>query len=233
MKTNEDRDEEADLRSLWDDWFESRSSRSRNEIFSYYQAWMQKVASSLFLKYRYPLMEWDDYVQYCSIGLIDAINKYERNYNVPFEKYAYLRLKGELLNGLSNFSKSSSGGEGGQNINIEYLTQQYEESEDPFDVILNVALDLAFDRVLTAGFESGSDNMCNPAEVYLKFEESSIIYGLVEKLEFSQRCVIEQYYKNFQSFSVIAKLLGVSRSRVSQIHSSAVRKLRFLYEKRN
>lgn len=224
--------DQQSIDEVWDNWALTKCFDARIKLFEHYSAWMKQVAGSLFSRYRFPLIEWSDYVQLCSIGLLDAIDKFDRSRQVPFKSYAYSRLKGELLNGISvlhaNHGKTTSVS---QFLIEENLSNQSSsDSSDPLDTIIGVVLDLAFDNLLEYS-SSQPDSGPGPLDAYMTFRDELMLEKLLDDLNEDERFVLDCHYKKHINFNVVAKLMGVSPSRVSQIHSKAIRALRLKYEK--
>ncbi len=73
---------------------------------------------------------------------------------------------------------------------------------------------------------SNSDADSQPEKAFLKGESRQVLAQAVESLKEKEKMVISLYYVEEFNMGQIAQVLGVSEPRISQIHSSAIRKLK-------
>lgn len=217
---------------LWAQWRTSPSTELRTALFLHYSPWLRSVASTLLTRYRYVLAEWADYVHCASIGLLQAIDNFDSTLNIPFEAYAYPRVKGATLNGLAVFLSES-----GKNTDPEEAATHFAsrldddyEDDDPLVSVLDAVVDLALGRFLELGVAI-EEELLNSPESYLEQEVGvHILYDLLEQLPERERFVLTSHYLHQMSFQLIADTLQISAPRVSQLHHQALRRLRQLFE---
>jgi RNA polymerase sigma factor for flagellar operon FliA len=89
-----------------------------------------------------------------------------------------------------------------------------------------VAIDLAFGYFLELGVLDQEPIDNNPLSLYEAEREGQDMALLISQLSPGERQVIEGHYFQQLSFTEISELMGVSRSRVSQLHAGALKKLR-------
>jgi RNA polymerase sigma factor for flagellar operon FliA len=216
---------------LWAAWLVERSGSARNALVLHYRPWLHQIVGRLFGQFRYALADYTDYVNLGAIGLLGAIENYRPEANVPFEAYAYYRVRGAVLNGLvdyaSEIGKSVEGFSAGQ----AYLSEidAGDEMSDPLGVVVDAVVGLALGRFLELGIVSEGDDQ-DPLSIYQKEREALDLWALVDRLPQRERLLIVEHYRNQRPFKDLAELLGVSAPRVSQLHYQALRRLRVLYE---
>lgn len=219
------------LHGLWAEWLCHRSPASRNALAAQYYPWLHQVAGRLYRQFRYALADFSDYVNLGAMGLISAIEHYKPGMNVPFEAYAYHRVRGAILNGLVSYSseiaKSAEGCAGGEAFMSELAREG--EDADPLITVVDAAIGLAFGRFLELGVLNAED-VQDPQWIYQKERESLDAWALVEKLPERERFVVTEHYRRLRAFKEIAVDLGVSTPRVSQLHYQALKRLRTIYE---
>lgn len=216
---------------LWNRWFARSNIVDRNALFEYYFPWCRRIASSLYLKYHHELLEWRDFVHSASEAMLTSIELYQNNRNVPFEAYAYKRLKGEILKSIRSYTKDKqlSAADKNQQLMNERMNVDADE-DDPFKVIVDAAIGLAFGFFLEAGIIEHTENKDSPQNVYETSRISNKLIDLVEKLDENKRFVVKAHYYQQLSFSEIADVLDVSKARVSQVHSGAIKELKIMFD---
>ena len=229
---NEDDETDIPLLSpapaLWQTWWQLQDGPSRNALFMYYSTWLRKVTGNIMLRYHYPLAEWGDYIHLASIGLFTAIERYKPHQNTLFESYAYLCVKGQILNGLSNYTSESKKSFG--NTFPSHRIEEYDEDSDPLSGVVNAVVGLALGYFLESGIHDESMHESDPLHVYQNEQESGVLRELVDQLPEREKFVIINHYLHQINFKEIAELLSMSTVRVSQLHHQALKRLRKIYE---
>jgi RNA polymerase sigma factor for flagellar operon FliA len=185
-------------------------------------------------------------------GLMDAIEKYDGSREVKFETYAVTRINGAILDALRTLDwvprtvrqrareleRASEELEArlGRAPTNEELAEHLELSPSEFNRVVQRVRGTSIVSLEELLPSRGGDGVALADT--LEDEESDVTRDLerdelrgelvhaVESLPPQERTVIELYYFEGQRFKTIKGVLGVSESRVSQIHSSAVERLR-------
>ena len=224
----------------------------RDEIIRQYA----KVATSVAYKLikRLPAsVELDDLVSAGILGLIDAIDKYDPEKSDNFKKYAEIRIRGAMLDELRSMDwvsrtirRQSSQLEGTRRqLRCELgrdATDREMADELGVDLEQYFALIHKLQPVLLISFENlkpGSDGeqrsfsqflkdpkALDPSEVAYFRQLRTLLGELVEQLPEKQRVVVTLYYFDHVNLKDIGKVLEVTESRVSQLHSQAVTTLK-------
>lgn len=212
---------------LWSAYFKDNSVLNRNRLFHYYSSWLKKIVSGFYLKKKNSLLQWSDYMQNAAIVLIETIEKFDVSYGVPFEGYAYIRIKGALLNAYNKEISNST--------NVEesaFLSDGEDAFEVDFDFFVDSVISVAFSQLLDSAAQRVSEVSSNPLELQILYSEEKMIMDAVNRLDENLRFIIIAHYQHYMSFKEIAASLCLSKSRISQMHSLALHKLRFIYEKK-
>ncbi len=217
--------EEEYNQRLWKNWLEKPSIYARNRLVDAYSIWCRKQAKIVFFKYPNPSLELADYVHWATLGLIDSIQRFKPDKGYRFEAFAVFRVKGEILNNLSKISDQSAYASARNKIlseRVGSLLETGKESncfEGTIEFIRLFALGTSLDELsLYAG---SSDENYFAGDYLLSKHLSRSIKELSER----ERIVINYHYISQLSFVEISELLEVSKGRISQIHSAALKKL--------
>jgi len=220
----------ASEHDLWRNWLRSRDVEARNALVVHYRVWLQRTVSGLFAQFRYALADFADYVNLGAMGLIGAIENYNPDLNVPFEAYAYYRVRGAVLNGLADYATEFQKS-GAQSSAEAYLSQLEREDydDDGLQMVVDAAVGLAFGKFLEL---AGGDNYdrLDPLTLYQGERDWLLLWQLVDRLPERERYVISEHYRKRREFKELAVELKVSAPRVCQLHFQALNRLRGLYE---
>jgi RNA polymerase sigma factor for flagellar operon FliA len=85
---------------LWAKYQKTRSIEHRNEIVEKFLPLVKKIASDVYQKIPEKSVDFEDLCSYGSIGLIEAVERYDPSINVKFQTYAMSRIRGSMLDHL-------------------------------------------------------------------------------------------------------------------------------------
>ena len=196
-------------------------------------------------------VEYDDLVGYGIFGLIDAIDKFDLMKDVKFETYASLRIRGAILDQIRKMDwiprtirqrqKKIEAAireierDGGHVATDAEIAAKMEISEDEYQnwqnqmkvtgvVSLNEFMEQGSD--IPEDSNNRSSSFVKPEEAMEKEELKKMLAESLEKLTDKEKKVILLYYYEELTLKEIAEVLEVSESRVSQLHTRALQKMR-------
>lgn len=234
---------------LWDDYAKTKSPEIREKIILEYAPLVKLVAGrlSMYLGYN---VEYDDLVSYGIFGLIDAIDKYDNMKAVKFETYASLRIRGAILDQIRKMDWIPRTIRQKQK-KIDTVIKEIEASTGraATDEEITKALGISGDEYtdwqsqmkitgvvsLNEFMESGSEvpaeqnnqhRFDSPEEVIEKEELKQVLTQALEHLTEKEKKVILLYYYEDLTLKEISNVLEVSESRISQLHTRALQKLK-------
>jgi RNA polymerase sigma factor for flagellar operon FliA len=196
-------------------------------------------------------VDLDDLVSAGVVGLIDALSKFDQGKKVQFKSYAQFRIRGAILDSLRTLDWSPRElRRKGRAVEeaIRTVTQRYGRAPLETEIAVEMKLSLSEYQGLLGdlkGLEIGSLHMersedsgdeelayipgapeDDPLFRCLKGEMKQRLADAIEELPDKERMVLTLYYYEELTMKEIGLTLGVVESRVSQIHSSAVVRLR-------
>ena len=232
--------DETGKNKLWEEYGKSRKSELRDKLIIEYAPLVKIVAGrlSMYLGYN---VEYDDLVGYGVFGLIDAIDKFD---------YASLRIRGAILDQIRKMdwiprslrqkqkkidaavtkleselgrpaTEEEIAGELGIDME-EYVTWQGQTKVSnlvSLDEFLEVTGDKGIEPVKVSRFEQ-------PEDMVLKAELKERLIESLESLTEKEKKVILLYYYEELTLKEISLILEVSESRVSQLHTKALHKMK-------
>ena len=223
----------------------------REKIIIEYAGLVKIVAGKLSIYLGYNV-EYDDLVGYGTFGLIDAIDKFDYDKGVKFETYASLRIRGAILDQIRKmdwlprtvrqkqkridaaYNKIES--ETGRMATDEEIAAELEITVDELDSWQSqtkaaglVSLDDYMEQGNEGGINSisaGAEEFHQPEQIFEKQEIKKILLETLESLTEKEKKVILLYYYEELTLKEISAVLEVSESRISQLHTKAIQKLR-------
>lgn len=214
---------------LWEQWRGSRDVKARAALFFSYSAWTRTMARYMFSRYPHPLAEWADYINLASMGVLQAIDRYDPCHGARFKTFAEPFIKGGILKGLSCYVKDH------RSISPDRLSDvmdhvNLEDNDQMFNAVVNAAVDIAFGYFLESGIVDQQPVDNNPLSLFISEGNSSTLMIAVESLPIREQQIIVGHYFQGLSFTELGNLLGVTKSRISQLHSQALKRIRKQYE---
>ena len=235
--------------NLWAEYQHSGDPQLREKIILEYASLVKIVAGRLNMYLGYAV-EYDDLVGYGIFGLIDAIDKFDSSKEVTFETYASLRIRGAILDQIrkmdwiprslrqkqrkidaaitkleSQFGRNATDEEIAKELGIseeEYLSWQGES---------NISNVISLDEFIESSGDKDIEPMRagtfdQPEQVLEKQELKKLIIESLDTLTEKEKKVILLYYYEDLTLKEISNILEVSESRVSQLHTKALGKMR-------
>jgi len=243
--------DEAGKKKLWDEYAKTGSPEAREKIILEYAPLVKLVAGrlSMYLGYN---VEYEDLVSYGIFGLIDAIDKFDCMKEVKFETYASLRIRGAILDQIRKMdwiprtirqrqkkidavmkeielTTGRSATDEEIAIRLGITEDEYLDWQSQMKITNVVSLNEYMEQgsevpqtqgtSLTARFESPEENI---EKTELKQMLADALKLLTEK---EQKVVLLYYYEEL-TLKEISHVLEVSESRVSQLHTRALQKMK-------
>jgi len=198
---------------------------------------------------RYPSsVELDDLLSIGTMGLIDASNRYDSSRDTTFSAYAQIRVKGAIVDELRKqdwvprtvrsrnreieTAKSTLAQRGANTDATNVAKQLGVKVQDLANMERNSQV---YTQVSMWERRSDSDQRVadtlacsdpNPAQTMDQTDLRSVLLQAVRTLPKRDQTIVQLYYFEERSFREIGEMLGVTESRISQIHSRIKRRLR-------
>jgi RNA polymerase sigma factor for flagellar operon FliA len=242
-----------ELAQLWAEFKDSGSPSARERLILHYAPLVKYVASRVATGLP-ASVEQADLVSYGMFGLIDGLEKFEPARGNKFETYAIPRIKGAIIDELRamdwvprsvrfkarEIEKAYSDLEAilkrapTERELAERLGVSLRELHDVINQISFVSV-LALDELLSVGTDRGeqvslldtlADRGVDPTTGLEGQETRGLLAAAINSLSEREKIVVTLYYFEGLTLAEIGDILGVTESRVCQIHTKAVGQLR-------
>lgn len=241
--------DEAGRNKLWENYTKTKSPDIREKLILEYAPLVKLVAGrlSMYLGYN---VEYDDLVGYGIFGLIDAIDKFDVKKDVKFETYASLRIRGSILDQIRKMdwiprtvrqkqkkieaAIKQIEAKTGRNASDEEIAEELKVSSEELlnwqsqikvtnMVSLNEYVEQGMEPVMDA---KGNSHFIQPEDAIAEEELKKVLEQTLEILTEKERKVITLYYYEDLTLKEISNVLEVSESRISQLHTKALLKMK-------
>ncbi len=221
----------------------------RDQLVTHYAPLVKRIAYHLMAKLP-ASVQVDDIIQNGMIGLLDAIGRYEEGLGAQFETYAVQRIRGSMLDGLRendwlprSLRRDMRRIEGA----IHELEQTHGRHPTERELADSLGMALAeYQKMLQDArghqlvyfedFTDGNDDDYlerhavghegDPLDALLDQSMRDILVASIDDLPEREKTVMGLYYEEDLNLREIGEVLGVSESRVCQLHSQAIARLR-------
>lgn len=218
--------------SLWRRFRFERELRCREQIFTRYRGLARSIAIRQLRSRPANGVELGDMEQFAYEGLLQAIDRFDPLRGAPFGAFARRRIAGSIADGASRMSEVDAQHGYRRRVEAERARSigQARAAVDPLRALADLATGLAIGLMLEGtGLVAGEDGADPGPSAYESLawrELNALLSHEIGRLPDREAVIIRQHYENGVSFTHIAQLLGLSKGRVSQLHASALGRLR-------
>ena len=245
---------ESAIAELWRQYKDTAEEKLRERLILHYSPLVKYVAGRVGVGLP-PNIEQADLVSYGIFGLIDAIEKFDLERAIKFETYAIARIKGAIIDELraidwiprsvrykarevekayaaleAKLHRSPTEAEVAEELGIKL-----EDLHTIFSQVSFVNV-VALDELMSAGQERGDklslvdtleDTKAeDPVQAFESEETKFLLAKAINTLPEREKIVVTLYYYEGLTLAEIGQVLGVTESRICQMHTKAVLQLR-------
>jgi RNA polymerase sigma factor for flagellar operon FliA len=247
------RDHKApDVDRLWAEYARTGDPEIKNRLVMQY-AWLVKHVLGRLALVLPPSLDYADLVGHGTVALVEAVDRFEPERGNKFETFAAVKIKGAMLDAIRSMDLVSRPVRRRMRMVTEAVTRLTRETgRVPTDEEVAASLGITVSALLgiyrqgaatvisldslPATDSSGEEvalhealadeDQVDPEEEALRAELSDMVVQAVESLPSRDQQVLSLYYERGLNMREIGQVLGISESRVCQIHSKAVTYLR-------
>jgi RNA polymerase sigma factor for flagellar operon FliA len=248
-------DPRTDLSAAWAAFKSDGDPQAREDLIISYSPLVKYVAGRLSSSLP-QTVDTSDLISYGVFGLIDAIEKFDTERGIKFETYAIARIKGAIIDELRAMDwVPRSVRSRAREFEAAYVALENRLKRVPSDseiatemgiserelqailAKLSYASVISFEEMWTGGAGERDEHQDplgviaderadDPVDIFESAEIKDILAGAIERLPEREKTVVALYYYEGLTLKEIGTVLGVTESRVSQLHTKAVLRLR-------
>lgn len=246
--------DEDEIKAIWRAYREEGDPKARDRLILTYSPLVKYVAGRLSVGLPSHVDE-GDLVSYGLLGLINAIERFEIDREIKFETYAISRIKGAIIDELRSMDwvpRSVRSRAREIERAIAELENKHKRAPTDEEICKSIGMTeadfhsslaaihrssvAALDELWTIA-SSGGDTVAlidtiedpqaeDPSSAFQSVETREALGEAIRKLPDRERLVIALYYYEELTLREIGEILGVTESRVSQLHTKAVIRLK-------
>lgn len=242
---------------LWQQYVKEKDRDAREALILHYTKLVKYVVGRLAIGLP-PSLQYEDLIGYGTLGLIDAVDRFDPDHGVKFATYAVTRIRGQIIDSLRSMDllprsvyrhnreiesafaslsqklgRAPNDNEVAQHLNIS--PEQYQNwLTDINFAIISLDQTLTFDNGEQANLYGSLEDphMSTPQQQVDDQELKSELVSAIRELSEREQLMISLYYNDGLTMKEIGSVLDVSESRVSQIHARTMLTLRSLIKNR-
>ncbi|MDP2400598.1 MAG: RNA polymerase sigma factor WhiG [Actinomycetota bacterium] len=246
-------DPRTDVSALWDSFKNDADAHAREQLILNFSPLVKYVAGRLSANLPQSV-DTGDLISYGIFGLIDAIEKFDPERGIKFETYAIARIKGAIIDELRALDwVPRSVRSRARDVEKAYITLESKLRRAPSDAEVAEELGISnndlqgiftklsytsivsFEELWVGGDRDDHSNAIgsiqdetaeDPVSIFESVEVKDILASAIEHLPERERIVIALYYYEGLTLKEIGQVLGVTESRISQLHTKSVLRLR-------
>lgn len=227
--------------------YSSKGCLTKTDQATLYLPLVKRIAGAIHKQINF-MLELDDLIQIGTLGLLEALHKYTTKEGSTFETYAQIKIKGFILDELRKNDHLS------QDDRTKYKTIQKSikklynsQLSKPTDAEIAKESNLTLQEYFSVmqknhsysyvSNEEQNEELLNaPSEYNIedsiqKKELLKNILSSIEKLNDQEKLIMQLIYAEDCQANEVAEIIGISKARVSQIHTSCISKLKLFLNK--
>lgn len=244
----------SDKTELWLEYKEKDNMEARDELIIQYASLVKYVANRLAINLS-SVVELDELISYGIEGLIDAMEKFDHKRNIKFETYAITRIRGSMIDGLRSMdwvpvslrqkSKELERTYAALEARLGRAATDAEVAQEmgiSRDELANLLREVASTTIISLDDflpgEEGDDSKkrivdilqdedaVDALEMAELTEAKETLAKAISRLPDKEKNVVYLYYYEGLTLKEIGAVLTLSESRISQLHTKAILRLR-------
>lgn len=246
-----------EVKQIWKKWQEEKDPEAGNYLVSTYLPLVDYVVHRFSISLPHTVQK-DDIRSFGFNGLLDALDKFDLERGLQFETYASFRIRGAIIDGLRQIDwVPRSVRDKVRKIEEAYTVLEQEKLRSVTDEEISDYLGMSIEEINQALVDASFSTLISIDEpIYDEEDHQTGRYNLIKntqsespekhmheqfvkatladvisRLPEKEKIVISLFYFEELSLTQIAEILGLSTSRISQLHSKAIMRLKGVLNK--
>src|SRR5262245_1782946 len=218
----------AEEAALWQAYLARRDPALRAQLIERYLPEAHRLAAYAYARRGPQAPEFDDFLQWARLGLMEAFDRYDPAREAAFMTFAGYRIRGAILNGLEHTTEGAAQWAHRRALEEERLDSLVEgaDEDEALERLADVTLGLALGFALEDSGLSAAPEGFDPYRVLEMKRLRERLLLIVEALPERERRILKWHYFEQMDFKLIGAALGLSKGRISQLHSRGLKLMR-------
>jgi RNA polymerase sigma factor for flagellar operon FliA len=234
----------AEEASLWNRLRSTGDAQARGELIDLHIGYARVMAATYYSRRFHEEIEFGDYLQYASVGLLEAMERFDPARGAQFRTFAARRMHGSILNGIERLTEKQQQIAARQRLRAERAEAVKDAAlagsgamdhasvrrpEQLLSYVAEVGIGLALVWLLEGTALVDTGDRAETMPFYRQAELRQMrerLQALIDGLPPAEKTVVKAHYLQEQRFDQIAVTLGLTKGRISQIHKQAMERLR-------
>lgn len=240
--------------TLWQRLRATGEPEVRDALVQHYLPYAKTIAAATYARRTHNDVHFEEYMQLASLGLLESVDRFDPAQGVLFRTFSAKRIQGAILNGLVRLTEKNQQIAVRTRLRRERMEAIKEAARDAaqqapagtdgnarspeelFRYLAEVGVGLALGTLLEGSGMVDAEafqhtgHAASPEVAYFQQTQvrqlQQMVRDLLERLSPQQRDVIQRHYLQAHAFDDIARTMGLTRGRISQIHRQALSRLR-------
>lgn len=227
-----------DEATLWQRWHEGRDEEARALLLARHLPYARVLAAQCFAGRRHEGVEFEEYLQFAQVALIESLERYDPALGTQFRTFAHRRIAGAIFSGLEGLSERQ------QQVTMQKRLKASRTAaadaatavaDRPASSLWRHLAELEPGLALAGLLEGAMIQTEDNVELADTAFETAALKQCRHRLQLCLRHLTEResqvirgHYLHASSFDELAKTLGISNARVTQLHQRGLLRLRML-----
>lgn len=225
--------------ALWQRLRASADAGAREQLLALHMPYARVVAATYYARRYHDEIEFGDYLQYASIGLLEALERFDPGRGAQFRTFAARRMHGAILSGIERLTEKQQQISARQRLRAQRAEAIREIAAEQgaaggaherlVRYVAEAGIGLALAWLLEGTGMVDAPERAEALPFYRQAEMRQLREQLlrsVDDLAPQERTVVRCHYLQEMPFESVAAMLNVTKGRISQIHRQALLRLR-------
>jgi RNA polymerase sigma factor FliA len=180
---------------LWSRYRQHGDDEARDFLFLQYAPWARSIAANVYSRLKVSQMEWADFSQNATVGLLEAMARFDAERGLDFMAYAKLRVQGSVFNGVRVFMTGVDRGTRADRSQdrIDHLAADESESGDLLSAFIDTVAGLGAGLLLERASPTTAEGLQKEME---NQELAQLLATALQRLPERERMVLTAHYIN-------------------------------------
>ncbi len=234
------------IEEIWQKYKKTNDLSYKQELIKEY-VYLVKIVAGRMYNFYGGNVDYEELLGFGIFGLIDSIEKFDLSRDLKFQTYAQIRIRGSIIDNLrkldwiprslrkkaKDYEEIISKLENKLSRNVTeddiaaHIGESIEEVQKTLAEVSTFNVVSFEELLITKGhFYIADSTQKTPEDAYGSKELKRLLIETIDSLPKKEKMVISMYYFDELTYKEIGQILGLSESRISQIHSKAIIKMK-------